>query len=84
MQQNNHIHVSDFSLNLFDLYRLHFFFIPLIYNSSFSLTVMYFSLKTQIKHNIHIYISQNTTVHLEAILKYVSTSSMYKTSCVCF
>lgn len=25
MQQNNHIHVSDFSLNLFDLYRLHFF-----------------------------------------------------------
>lgn len=84
MQQNNHIHVSDFSLNLFDLYRLHFFFIPLIYNSSFSLTVMYFSLKTKIKHNIHIYISQNTTVHLEAILKYVSTSSMYKTSCVCF
>lgn len=83
MQQNNHIHVSDFSLNLFDLYHPHFF-IPLIYNSSFSLTVMYFSFKTQIKHNIHIFIYQNTTVHLEAILKYVSTSSMYKTSCVCF
>lgn len=33
--------------------------------------VVYFLWKTQIKHNIHIYIYQNTKVHLEAILKYL-------------